>query len=107
MNAHDLLVGNGLQPQRIGSAQIGFFRKGQLLEIGLRLDIAQIDALEFFRIEGRAVLQCAELLFQQGELLVGELHRFPFPLLMRRDDTRRMTYLQILLDIFPRRSLCI
>ena len=81
MDAHNLFVRNRLQSQRIGGAQVGFLREGQLLEIRLGLHVGQIDVLELLGVERGAVLERAELVFQQGELFVGELHGFLFPLL--------------------------
>ena len=74
VDADDLLVRHRLQSQRVCLAQIRFFRERQLLEIFLGLHIGQIDVLEFASVEGRAVLQGFELLFDDLKLLRLHLH---------------------------------
>ena len=52
MDAHHLFVGHGLQPQRIGVAQVVLFGEWELLEVLLGLHVGKIDALEFLGVEG-------------------------------------------------------
>ena len=74
VDADDLLIRHRLQSQRVRLAQVGLFRERQLLEIFLGLHIGQIDVLEFTGVEGRAVLQGFELLFDDLKLLRLHLH---------------------------------
>ena len=77
MDAHDLLVGHGLQAQRIGVAQIVLLGERKLLEVLLGLHIGEVDALELGGVKRRALLQRGELLLDEGELVVGKLHDDP------------------------------
>ena len=74
MDAHDLLVGHGLQAKRVGASQIVLFGKRQLLEIFLGLHIPKIDALEFAGVEVRTLFQRFELLFDERELFWSHVH---------------------------------
>ena len=74
MDADHLFIGHGLQAQRIGVAQVGLLGEGQLLEVFLGVDGGQVDAGEFLRVEGTAVLEGFELLLDEGKLLVGHAH---------------------------------
>lgn len=74
MDAHDLLVGNGLQPQRIGVAQVVLLGEWELLEVFLSLHVGKVDALELARVERRAFLERFELVFDERELVAGKLH---------------------------------
>ena len=78
VDAHNFLVGYGLNSQWIGFAQVGLFRKGQLLEVDLGLYVGQIDVLKLLRVEGRTIFQGFELLFNKVELFIGELHGTAF-----------------------------
>ena len=77
VDAHDLLVGHGLQAQRIGVAQVVLLGERKLLEVLLGLHIGEVDALELGGVKRRALLQRGELLLDEGELVVGKLHDDP------------------------------
>ena len=78
MYSYYFLVGHSLDSQWVRFAQVGLFRKGQLLKVSLGLHVGQIDALELLRIEERAIFQGFELLFNKVELFIGELHGTAF-----------------------------
>ena len=77
VDAHHFLVGNRLQAQRVGVAQVVLFGEGQLLEVLLSLHVGQVDVGELGRIEGAALLQGCELAFDEVELLGCHLHEKP------------------------------
>ena len=77
VDAHNLLVGHGLQAQRVHAAQIVLLGERQFLEILLGLDIGQIDVRELLGVEGRTVFEGFELLFDKAELLGRKFHGKP------------------------------
>ena len=79
MDAHDLGVGDGLQPKRVHRAQVVLFRERQLFEVGLRRHVGDVDAFELLGIERGAVLYGMQLLANEFQLLGLHLHDgFPF-----------------------------
>ena len=59
MDADNILVGDSLQSQRIGLAQVLLGCKGQLFKIRLRLDIVDIQVAEFLFVKAvDAIIRC-------------------------------------------------
>ena len=75
VNPHDLAGRNGNRPERVGRAQVGFVREGQLGKVLGSIDRIDVDARELLRIhavfDGHHAL---ELPFYHLELLVCHLH---------------------------------
>ena len=75
VDAHDFLIGHGLQAQRVHAAQVVLLGERQLLEIFLGSHVGEVDALVLHGVERRARFQSLELLLDERELVGGHLHR--------------------------------